>query len=787
MIAAAWSVLGATSRRADDIGRYIGTDPQLAQITGCVDSRPSLSTPSRGAFGRFNYKTPATRFVLRAESILVNRVVEPVSGRLWVRLAQADHRVRQGGRIQVTGWLNPINGPSNPGEHDFRPYLAAHEIRGQISLATRGNWRLIDPNAASILQWCRQRISQAARVSLRVGLDHSPQRIAFLDAILLGHREADLGELDGMFRDVGLAHLLSISGAHLAILLGLVWLVCRCLPMEPRVAAIVVMVVLVLYLLAVPWRTPIVRAGIMAGLWSMGYAFGRPVRGLNVVSLAAVMVLIWRPSELFSAGFQLSFGVVLGLLLFTGSVSRWIWPGPLEGFQEHPLRLRLAHWLANYVAACLVAFLVALPIVAHHFRLVSPLAVIMSLVALPILIALLALGYLKILVGVVLPSMGHLLAWPVQWWADVMTGLVREVSAWSWASVVLRHSPSAIWVYTVLAVVAGLFSGVFARRRVALCGATGLCVAGLLMGDPATQTFVWGLHGQTEPALKLNMFSVGDGSCYLVRLGTPYRGMGQGLFNSVRHTLMFDCGSGGYMDVGSKSIVPALRHLGVGRIDTLVVSHADLDHFNGVLAVVDQVGVGRVLIPPQMLAAAAQSPRSAAGFLIDALRERGVELRAVNAGWGETHGPARLEILWPSPGLTPPRVNDTSLVLSIRTAGRRLVLNGDIQQQAITTMLNRGVDLRADVCDLPHHGGFVDASTRWLKAVQPAVVLQSSGAWRLRQDPWIALLYEFDIQRLATADRGMVELTVSHDGRINWATFKNPPNDDTDNSDTDVH
>jgi len=787
MIAAAWSVLGATHRRADDIGRYIGADRQLAQIIGCVDSRPFLSNPYRGAFGRFNYKAPATRFVLRAESILVDRAATPVSGRLWVRIAQADHRVHQGDRIQVTGWLYPMNGPSNPGEHDFRPYLAAHNIRGRISLAMRGNWRLIQPNAAGVLRRARQWISQAADASLRVGLDRDPQRVAFLGALLLGHRDTNLGDIDGMFRHVGLAHLLSISGAHLAILLGGVWLVCRCLPMNPRSTAIIVMVVLGLYLLAVPWRTPIIRAGLMAGLWSMGYAIGRPVRGLSVVSLAAVVLLIWKPGELFTPGFQLSFGVVLGLLLFTRPVSRWIWPGPLEGFLEQPIRLRLARGLANYVAVCVVAFLIAMPIVAHHFQLVSLLAVIISLVTLPILMVLLALGYFKILVGVLLPSVGYLPAGPLQGCADVMTGLVRGVWAWPWASVVLRHPPSVIWVYTAIAVVVGLLSGLFARRGAALCGAVGLCVVGLLAGDPATPAIVRGLYGKTEPPLRLNMLSVGDGSCYLVRLGTPRRRMSQGLSDGVEHTLMFDCGSQGYIDVGAKSIVPALRHLGVGHIDTLVISHADLDHFNGTLAVVDQIGVGRVLIPPQMFAAAVQRPRSAAGFLIDALRGRGVKLHTVSAGWGETHGTARLEILWPPADLTPPRVNDTSLVLSIRTAGRRLVLNGDIQNQAITTMLDRGVDLRADVCDLPHHGGFVEASTRWLQAVQPGVVLQSSGPGRLlRQDPWATLLGGLGIERLATAQRGMIELTVAHDGQINWTTFKPPPpNDGTDNRDAE--
>ena len=98
-------------------------------------------------------------------------------------------------------------------------------------------------------------------------------------------------------------------------------------PPPPR-AAVIVLVVLCLYLMAVPLRVPIVRSAIMAGLFCGAYATGRQVRPIQVLSFAAVVVLLWRPMDLFSPGFQLSFAAVAGLVLFVRPVSDWLWPRP---------------------------------------------------------------------------------------------------------------------------------------------------------------------------------------------------------------------------------------------------------------------------------------------------------------------------------------------------------------------------------------------------------------------------------------------------------------------------
>jgi beta-lactamase superfamily II metal-dependent hydrolase len=114
------------------------------------------------------------------------------------------------------------------------------------------------------------------------------------------------------------------------------------------------------------------------------------------------------------------------------------------------------------------------------------------------------------------------------------------------------------------------------------------------------------------------------------------------------------------------------------------------------------------------------------------------------------------------------------VVLSLRAAGRRVLLNGDVQERATRALLDGGVDLRADVADLPHHGSVVESSGEWLTAVSPTVVLQSSGRARLRRDKWAPLLAEYDdpdLRRLITERDGMVSVWIERDGRLGYETF----------------
>ena len=762
VLSASWFGLRTQVPAADGLGRFLTDESQLAEVTGTLEGEPWLRSRERGAMGAFNWERPVTLGVLRVESVTVaGGAAATVSGKLLLRINRANPSLAAGQRMRARGWLSAVDGPSNPGEIDHRQRLAQRGIIGQLSLEHGGNWQRLPGPGWSIRRWwssLRRGTAAAADRSLSLGLEEQPVQRGLLQTLLLGQWSDDLGEVREDFRRVGLAHLLTISGAHLGMLMGIVWMVLRLVVSKPPQAAQGALVVLLAYLMALPVTVPILRSAIMAGTFCIGYGSGRRASGLSLLSVACVVVLLWRPTELFSPGFQLSFGIVAALIVFAKPTSHWLWPPPSIRLLAPSPTETVMRWSVDYLAVSIVAFLVALPLVAYHFQVISPLAILLSVLALPVVWAMLAVGYVKILVGVMLPSGSILLAEPLAWVTDMMLGLVNRASNWPAATLELGHPPPLTWTLASVGLVTAWLAGQFATRRAAMAVAVGLMGSWLLVSQYPPAWAWLGRDRATGDAAALHMFAVGDGSCFVVELGGE--------------TIMFDCGSAAYFDVGTQSIVPALRTLGIGRIDTLVLSHADLDHFNGSLDVADAIAIGRVVVSPQLLAEANADADGATAFVVDQLRQRGIEVHTVARGWRETAGDAELEILWPPPELVTRWNNDVSLVMSVRVAGRRLLLSGDVQQLALTAMLEESVDLSADVADLPHHGSFVEASPQWLAAVSPQVVLQSSGRSRLRRDKWQRVLEGRAIERYVTARHGHVTVRVDRSGRIEVETFR---------------
>lgn len=773
----AWTI----ARQPDPVGptltAYLQEDGTLAELEGVVVSEPYLGQGTAGPFAAFGYESPNTRFELQVDRVWADRGPAAAEGLLIANLKVADHRLRLGQRIRVRGWLAPIGPRMNPGDFDYAAFVAERGVVGRLSMASRGNWDLLEPpgvatqfwGPASWLQRFRGWTAERAAWSLGLGMGDDAQTLGLLQTLLLGETRADIDTLRDRFRDVGLAHILSISGAHLGILMGLVWWITRLFVPHPPRAALLVLAVLALYLLAVPLRVPILRASVMAGLYFTGIASGRRLGANTLLSLAALIVLAWRPSDLFEAGFQLSFVTVWALLKFTGPVSRTLWPEPLIEAQVPGADFRevLARRAADTVAVSVVATATAMPLVAYHFQMVNPLSVVLSVLALPVLTAVLGLGYLKVLVGFVLPSGALVLGGPLRWVGGMLSSLVEIAATWPGATVRLSYVLPGWWVAAALAVVWLWFAGWFRARRVA-GGLALVVVVGVVVwieqpGAGRVLRVDHEVEMAHDPAAELFMLAVGDGSCFVLRVQDS---------SGDDRVLMFDCGSQPYPLIGRRSVVPTLRQVGIDRVDVLVISHADLDHYNGTLDVLDAIEVGEVWVSADLPDDARLHPERATAFLWSELQRHGFSPRTVTRGDRQRFGDAELDVLWPpAEGWGGAKGNDRSVVMSVRIAGRRLLLNGDIQQAAITTLLDRGQDLAADVADLPHHGSFVEASERWLDAVEPRVVLQSSGPARLRRDRWAAVLQDRGIPRRVTDQSGMVCVTVDRRGQITWSGF----------------
>ena len=600
--------------------------------------------------------------------------------------------VNSGERWRLLVKLKKPKGLLNPQGFDFEAWLLAQRIgatgtvkQGQLQAKASHAWR----------DCLRQRL-------LRVDANG---RAAWLAALVMGDGSGLSRDDWTLLQATGTVHLLVISGQHIGLLAGLIYgfiallarygLWPRFFPWLPWACALA-FVGATGYGLLAGFEVPVQRACVMLGLvlaWRLWF------RHLGVwlpFMLALNAVLIVEPLASLRAGFWLSFSAVAVLLFtFSGRLGAWGW---------RTMWLRPQGLIALGLFPML--WILDLPI-----SLTGPLA---NLVAVPwISLAVLPTALLGTLLLPV-PWLGEKLLWVSGGLIDLLVQglslLAGVVTPWLPESV-----PFYIWLLSAAGAVILLLPAGFVLRPL------GWPLVLLAVFVPREQI----PHGQVE-VLQLDV--------------------GQGLAIALRtrnHTLLYDAGPKfGSLDQGERVVVPVLRSLGVGKLDLMLLSHADSDHAGGALAVQRGVNVARVI-----------------GGDVPGLPE---QLRAQPCVSGETWEWDGVSFsLWQWSGAKDS--NQKSCVLQVQANDERLLLTGDIDANAERDLLRSPLAVPTQWLQAPHHGSRTSSSMVFLKALAPARVLISRGHGNSYGHPHPQVIARYNalgVQVLDSAEQGAIRFRL---------------------------
>ncbi|MBS3733311.1 MAG: ComEC/Rec2 family competence protein [Phycisphaerae bacterium] len=710
---------------------------QLSTLRGTIVTAPAIQAPGKDV--AFGYRpSKQTSFVLRATAIRTSDRWRAVSGKVRVRVREPAWRLAAGQRVELAGWLRRPRPPANPGARDWASVDRNRGLHTHLSVPGADGVTICAGATQSPVARAIWHVRAAARQHLADCGDQRSRPI--LTALVVGERSGALASMSRTMRRVGVAHLLSISGLHLGIFLGFIYVLCRLAALPPRRAAVAVLVVLTVYVLLATPRAPLLRSAIMGASLCAAVLLRRRLSVLNALALAAIVLLVLDPMRLFRAGFQLSFAIVTGIILLyrpmRGALfGRFLQRRGLLVFRGDQRVARWMHYtvadrLMDLVAVSLTAYLVAAPLVAYHFGLFSPYAPLLSIVLLPLVAAVLVPGYLSLALAWPMPNLAYAVGRIAAAAADVLAGAVGLIERLPGASLPLRPVP-AVWVVGVFAVIVLVAS----HRRLPRGRAWAIAGVILLAGVTAwTQR-----PAATPPAAELHLLHVGAGQCAV--LHTPD---GQ--------TILLDAGTQSGYDAGRATLLPFLRDQRLPAPRIAIVSHANTDHFNALAPLVPGFGeradarVERVYLNAYFGLGGdgdrAEGP--AAGEFLRQLDAAGVDVRRLAAGDRlDLDTRTRVEVLWPRRGRSgelAADANETSLVLRITCDGRRVLLTGDLgpvgQQALLDDAALRG-KLRCDVLVVPHHGGWAQTLPVFVEAVAPEVVL-ISGSHETHVPPGVA-------------------------------------------------
>lgn len=269
---------------------------------------------------------------------------------------------------------------------------------------------------AAPLRWA-ENLREGLSAAITQGLSDDSSGRQVIRAMVLGEKPPRQSEVSRAFRESGAMHVFAVSGLHVT-LVGLVcWLFLRPFPVQRGTGLLVVMLVMVGYALVTGLRPPAVRATVMAGCFFGAFFVRRRPSLFNALAFSVVLVVGWRPAQVFDPGFQLSYGVLLAIglgvglaLRLTGRVAELDSFFPSRLLSDGQRRVWAARtYFANLGASSLAAWVGSVPMMIWHFGVVTPVAVFTSLLLIPATMAILSLAFLAALCGLIHPSVGMVL------------------------------------------------------------------------------------------------------------------------------------------------------------------------------------------------------------------------------------------------------------------------------------------------------------------------------------------------------------------------------------------
>lgn len=664
-----------------------------------------------------------------------------------------------GDSVEIMGSFRRISSPTNPGGFDFAEHFRREGKFVSLSAESRNQVTRLATTGRLPLLRCRAWLVKHVDRSLHRWI--SPAQSPLAAALVFGQREqVDWADQQSLMA-TGTLHMLAISGMHVEIVAASILLLAGPLGWPPGRLMLLIVSVCVAYAILAGGNPPVLRAVIVVAAFSLARALGRPARLANVLGLAALTLVLLRAANVDNVGVQLSFLAVgtIGLFAFAQTPASQR-RGPLAQLIEEglgPTQRWLRWWLHSLQQTwrlSLWVWLITCPLVWYSFHIIAPIAVPLNvLIALPLMLALIS-GLVTGVFGWVAP-----LGWLAGNVCTACLSIIRAAVELG-ESIPLGHlwlpAPSVGWMLCFYGILAAWLLRFGQRRNTALLAVLVLWIAVGIAPYAVGPRGWWGsaTASAEQPLADTNQTSelrctfldVGHGTSVIIEMPSG-------------EVWLYDAGHMGSSDRSHQDIAGGLWHIPTARIERLLISHADSDHYNATAGLLQRFAIARLTSTEQFFLSSDGNVQALLQWLPNSLQRE-----ALQAGDGGRVGEVSYQILHPAAGIQTESDNAASLCLLLEYAGKRLLLPGDLEGSGLAD-LTQLPPRPCHVLMAPHHGSLTLDPSELLAWCRPQWVIVSGNHRAMRAE--VLEKYSFGGSPVGITFRdGAVQVRIDRTGAL---------------------
>ena len=621
-------------------------------------------------------------------------------------------RILYGRKISCTGSFEAFDGELNPGQFDANAY---YKNEGYTGILDAKDIRIVKEEESFSPDIYLHRLNLAISDKYKKIL--GDKNAGSLSAMVLGDKRGLDEEIKELYQENSISHLLSISGLHISLLGGAVFLFLRRLKISFSFPLITSSIILIIYGAFTGFSVSTSRAIVMMSVLFISFVIGKSYDLPSGLALAALILIVMNHRVIYQSGFLLSFFAVIGIfyimpeLLYIFKVDIYHKRGIIKGL----------HLLLASIISSISILLATLPIVLNNFYEVSLTGIILNIIVIPLMSLVVITGLLGGFVALVSETMGSFLLGITHYILNLYTLFCRLGDRLTFLRLIIgKPDKWQIVLYYLLLVILFYFLALKRRENKLRSLKNNLpeeyntskriVVTGLM-------TFTSFLIIAYKPReFSINMLDIGQGDCFVVNDGN----------NDI---YISDCGSTTVQNVGKTRLLPFLKSKGWGKVDTIFISHMDKDHVNGVndLLKCAEITIGRIII-----SASYKSDKLNCAEL-EELKElakmRDIKLFYMKKGDEIVGKDISFRCIYPTGEEDIKDQNEASIVMRMDYKGLSMLFTGDIAGSTEEKIIEGSDEdiLDCDILKVCHHGSKNSSTDDFLKKVSPKLYLISCG------------------------------------------------------------